>query len=247
MISTRQIAGIEADKHIDTNKRAATILGVLYILAAVMAVLGLILYSPILNGPDYLMQGAEHKNQVILGAIMELLVVCSVIGTAVWFFPVLRKYHESIALWYLCFRFLEAVLITIGIISVLSLLTLSQEFVATAAPNASAFQASGTVLIAIHAWTFLLGPALMLGINTAMYSSLLYKSRLVPRLIAVMGLIGAPLVFLEAVLALFGVISQVSVWGALLALPVAAYEMTLAVWLIVKGFNPAAIAKESFG
>lgn len=237
--------GIEGDKHMHTNRQAATIVGVLYILAAVTAILGLILYGPILNGPDYLMKGAEHKNQVILGAMMELLLVCSAIGTAVGLFPYLRKYNESIALGYLCFRFLEAVLITIGIVSVLSLLTLSQKFVAAAAPNASAFQASGTLLIAIHDWTFLLGPSFMLGVNTAMYSYLLYTSRLVPRFLAVMGLTGATLVFLEAVLAMFGVLSQVSVWGALLALPVAAYEITLAVWLIVKGFNPSAVASKS--
>ena len=245
MISTTKTAGIEGDKHMHTNRQTATIVGVLYILAAVTAVVGFILYTPILNGPDYLVQGAENKNQVLLGAIMELLLVCSAIGTAVGLFPFLRKYNESIALGYLCFRFLEAVLITIGIISVLSLLTLSQKFVAAAAPNASAFQASGTLLIAIHDWTFLLGPSLMLGINTAMYSSLLYTSKLVPRLIAGMGLTGAALVFLEALLAMFGVVSQVSVWGALLALPVTAFEMTLAVWLIVKGFNPSAVASKS--
>ena len=245
MHTTKQTAGIEGEKHMHTSRQAATIVGVLYILAAVTAILGLILYSPLLNGPDYLIKGAEYKNQVILGAMMELLLVCSVIGTAVGLFPFLRKYNESIALGYLCFRFLEAVLITIGIVSVLSLLTLSQEFVAAAAPNASAFHASGTLLIAIHAWTFLLGPAFMLGVNTAMYSSLLYTSRLVPRLIAGMGLTGATLVFLEALLAMFGVVSQVSVWGALLALPITAFEMTLAVWLIVKGFNPSAVASKS--
>lgn len=237
MHTTNQTAVIEGDKQTHTHRQAATIVGVFYILAAVTAILGLILYGPILSGPDYLIQGAEHKNQVILGAIMELILVCSAIGTAVGLFPFLRKYNESIALAYLCFRFLEAVLITIGIISVLSLLTLSQEFVA-AAPNASTFHASGTLLIAVHNWTFLLGPSFMLGINTALYSYLLYRSRLVPRLIGVMGLTGATLVFLEALLVLFGVVSQVSVWGALLALPVTAFELTLAVWLIVKGFNP---------
>jgi hypothetical protein len=176
---------------------------------------------------------------------MESILVCSAIGTAVGLFPFLRKYNESIALGYLCFRFLEAVIITIGIVAVLSLLTLSQEFVAAAAPNASAFQTSGTVLRAVHDWTFMLGPNFMLGINTAMYSYLLYKSRLVPRFIAAMGLTGAILVFIAALLEMFGVILQVSVWGVLLAMPVAAYEMILAVWLIVKGFNPSTTASRS--
>ncbi len=243
--SIKQTAVIEGDKHMNTNRQVATIVGVLFILAAVTAILGLVFYQPILNGPDYLIKGAENKNQVILGAVMELLLVCSAIGTAVGLFPFLRKYNESIALGYLCFRFLEAVLITIGIVSVLSLSTLSQEFVAAAAPNASAFHTSGILLIAVHSWTFLLGPNLMLGVNTAMYSSLLYQSRLVPRLIAVMGLSGATLVLIAALLEMFGLILQTSLWGVILAIPVASYEMTLAVWLIVKGFNPSAIASGS--
>ncbi|GLV59155.1 hypothetical protein KDH_59830 [Dictyobacter sp. S3.2.2.5] len=244
MISSRPAMGIEEDRHhhtSHTSRRTAAIVGILFIVAAVTVVLGLILYNPILGGPEYLLKGAANKNQVILGAIMELLLVCSAIGTAVGLFPYLRKYNESIALGYLCFRFLEAVLITIGIIAVLSLLTLSQEFATAATPNVSAYQVSGSLLIAVHDWTFKLGPDFMLGINTALYSSLLYKSRLVPRFIAIMGLTGATLVFLAALLEIFGIVLQTSLWGAMLAVPVALYEMTLAVWLIVKGFNPSAV------
>lgn len=242
---TTQATAMKGDRYVHAARQTATIVGVFFILAAVTAILGLIFYSPILGGPDYLRNGAEHKNQVLLGALMELLVVCSIIGTAAGLFPFLRKYNESIALGYLCFRFLEAVLITIGLISILSLLTLGQNFVETTAPNASAFQVSGILLLAIHDWTFKLGPDFMLGINTAMYSYLLYSSRLVPRWIAIMGLTGATLVFLAALLEMFGIILQISLWGIILALPVAIYEMTLAVWLIVKGFNPAAIASRS--
>lgn len=245
MISTSQTTEIEGDKLMHTGRRAAIIIGIFYILAAVTAILGLMFYGPILNGPNYLVQGAANKNLVLLGAVMELILVGSAIGTAVGLFPFLRKHNESLALWYLCFRFLEAILITVGIVSVLSLLTLSQAFVATASPNVAAFQASGTLLIAVHAWTFLLGPAFMLGISTMTYSYLFYQSRLVPRWLAILGMTGATLVFLEALLAMFGVISQLSVWGALLALPVAVYEMTLAVWLIIKGFNRSTIASGS--
>ncbi|KRF43705.1 DUF4386 domain-containing protein [Paenibacillus sp. Soil787] len=221
----------------NTNKKSALIVGVLFILAAVTAIIGLILYDPILNGPDYLMKGSEHANQVILGALMELILVVSAVGTATTMFPILRKYNETIALWHVCFRFLEAIIITIGIISVLSLLTLSREFAAAAAPDTASFQASGIVLKAIHDWTFLLGPLFMLGINTMMYSYIFYKSKLVPRFIPILGMTGATLVFTCALLVMFGVIQQVSFWGAVLALPVAANEMILAVWLIVKGFN----------
>ena len=167
------------------------------------------------------------------------------IGTATTMFPFLRKYNETIALWHVSFRFLEAIIITVGLISVLSLLTLSREFVAAGAPDTASFQASGTVLKAIHDWTFSLGPNFMLGINTMMYSYIFYKSKLVPRFIPILGMTGATLIFICALLVMFGVIHQVSVWGAILALPVVANEMILAVWLIVKGFNESALASMS--
>lgn len=228
----------------NSNKKAAKIVGVLFILAFVTAVIGLILYDPILNGPDYLIKGSEHANQVILGALMELILVVSVIGTATTMFPFLRKYNETIALWHVCFRFLEAIIITVGIISVLSLLTLSREFVAAGAPDTASFQASGILLKAVHDWTFMLGPLFMLGINTMMYSYIFYKSKLVPRFISILGMTGATLVFINALLVMFGVVQQMSVWS-ILALPVAANETILAVWLIVKGFDESALASMS--
>jgi len=222
------------------NKSVAKLVGILFILAAVSAVGGVILYDPILNGSDYLINGSKHANQVILGALMELILVVSAVGTATTMFPILRRYNETIALWHICFRFLEAIVITVGVISVLSLLTLSREFVSAGAPDAVSFQTSGTVLKAIHEWTFMLGPNFMLGINTMMYSYIFYKTKLVPRFIPILGMTGATLVFICALLVMLGVIEQVSVWGGLLALPVAANEMILAVWLIVKGFNSSA-------
>ncbi|MRN52550.1 DUF4386 family protein [Paenibacillus sp. LC-T2] len=223
-------------------KISSKIVGVLFIVAGVASVIGLLLYDPILNGPDYLIRGSEHANKVRLGAIFELITVVTVVGTATTMFPILRKYNETIALWHLCFRFLEAIAITVGIISVLSLLTLSQKFVSAGALDIASFQASGTLLKAIHDWTFLLGPNFMLGINTMMCSYLLYRSKLIPRFISVMGLSGATLIFIASILEMFGIILQLSIWGAVLAIPIALYEMTLAVWLIVKGFNVSAIS-----
>src|SRR5947209_13723920 len=143
--SIKQTTTIEGDKHMNTNRQAATIVGALFLLTEVTALMGLFLYGPILNGPDYLVNGFANKNQVILGVVMELLLVCSNIGTAVGLFPFLRKYNEGIALGYVCFRVLEAVIIMIGIVAVLSLLTLSQSYVEATASNASAFHVSGTL------------------------------------------------------------------------------------------------------
>lgn len=229
----------------NSNRRSAEIVGVLFILAAVSAMIGLKLYDPILKGPDYLINGSEHANQVILGALMELILVVSAVGTATTMFPILRKYNETIALWHVCFRFLEAIIITVGVISVLALLTLSREFVAAGAPEIASYQTSGILLKAVHDWTFMLGPLFMLGINTLMYSYIFYKSKLVPRFISSLGITGAIVVFIYALLVMFGVIEQISVWGAIMALPVAANEIILAVWLIVKGFNESALASIS--
>ena len=229
----------------NSNKKAARIVGVLFILAAVTAIIGLALYDPILKGPDYLTNGSKHANQVILGAVMELILIVSAVGTATAMFPFLRKYNETIALWHVCFRFLEAVIILIGVISVLSLLTLSREFVAAGSPDIASFQAAGTLLKSIHEWTFILGPNFMLGLNTIMYSYIFYRTKLVPRFIPILGITGASLIFIAALLEMFGVIEQVSVWGALLALPVFANEMALALWLIFKGFNESALASLS--
>ena len=173
---------------------------------------------------------------------MELILVVSAIGTATTMFPFLRKYNETIALWHVSFRFLEAVIITVGVIGVLSLLTLSHEFVAAGAPDIASFHASGTLLKAVYEWTFLLGPNFMLGINTMMYSYIFYKSNLLPRFIPILGMTGATLIFIAGLLEMFGVVQQVSVWGALLAIPIFANEMILAVWLIFKGFNETALA-----
>jgi hypothetical protein len=225
----------------NSNKLAAKMVGILFILAAVSAVAGVLLYDPFLNSSDYLTKGSEYYDRVVLGALMELILVISAVGTATIMFPFLRKYNETIALWHVCFRFLEAIVITIGIISVLALLTLSKEYVAGGATNIASYQASGTILKAIHDWTFSLGPNFMLGINTVMYSYIFYKSKMVPKFIPILGMTGATLVFICAILVMFNVIDQVSLWGGLLALPVAANEMILAVWLIAKGFNQSAI------
>lgn len=246
--SINTTATTEGDYQMKTDRKAAITVGIMFILASASAILGLLFYAPILNGPNYLTDGAANSTQVIVGALMELVTAVTAIGTAIGLFPVLRPYGERITLGHLLFRFFEAVVIAVGVVAMLSLLTLSQEYVAAggvASADAAAFQASGTLLHAVYKSTFMLGPLFLLGINTSMYSYLLYKSRLVPRPLAVMGLTGAVLVFSYSMLVMFRVTLQGEAPFVLLALPIAAYEMILAGWLIVKGFNPAAITVRS--
>jgi hypothetical protein len=160
-------------------------------------------------------------------------------------YPHLRKHNESLALGYVCFRLFEAVVIAVGLVGVLALLTVSRDFAGAAAPDAAAYRATGTALLAVREWAFILGPNLLLGVNTLLCSYVLFRTKLVPRPIAVLGLTGATLMTLAGPLLMFGVLQLGSLALVLLAAPVALYEMILAVWLIAKGFNAAASAAAS--
>ena len=225
----------------NANRDIAIMVGVLYILAAVTAIIGFALYQPILNDPLCIINGSSNDTQVVWGALNELILAFSIIGISVLMFPIINKENESLAIGYVCFRLLEAILIIIGIISLLSIVTLSQDFAKEVAPNTSSFLTAGNLLVTIHNWTFLLGPNLALGPSTLMMSYFLYDSKLVPRFISVLGLAGGFLILACALLVMFGIFLQVSTWGAILSIPVFAYEMSLAVWLIVKGFNSSVV------
>jgi len=225
----------------NANRDIAIMVGVLYIVAAITAILGFALYQPILNDPEYIIKGSANETQVVWGAFNELILAFSVIGISVMMYPIINKENESLAIGYVCFRLLEAILIIIGIIGLLSITTLSQEFGTAVTPNVSSYITAGKLLVTLHNWTFLLGPNLALGSSTLMMSYFLYDSKLVPRFISILGLAGGFLILVCALLVMFGVFLQVSEWGAILAIPVFAYEMSLAVFLIVKGFNSSVV------
>lgn len=224
-------------KTIDSNRNVAIIVGILFLLTEVTSITGLLLYGPILNDPEYIIKGAVHETRVVWGAFLEVLLVFAVIGTSITLFPILKKYNESMAIGTVCFRLLEATIIIIGIMSLLAIVTLNHEFLKEANPNISSYLMAGKLLLDIHNWTFLYGPNLILGPSTFMTSYLLYKLKLVPRVVTYLGLVGGPLISAVAVMVMFGVFSQLSIWGVGLAIPVFAYEVSLAIWLIAKGFK----------
>ncbi|MBN8672005.1 MAG: DUF4386 domain-containing protein [Chitinophagales bacterium] len=219
----------------------AIITGVFFIAAAVTSIIGLKLYQPAITGDDYLTQASLHTQPVIIGALNELFLVATASGTGIMLYPYLRRYNEQMGLAYFCFRLLEAILILIGTLSVLAIVSLSKAYAANPAADVGAYKAVGTALIAIHDWTFMLGPNFMLGINTFIYSYVFFKSRLIPRALSVIGIVGAIMIFIAAHLEMFGVMKQLSVGGMVMAIPIFIYEMSLAVYLIVKGFNINAI------
>lgn len=215
--------------------------GVFFIVAAVAAIIGLALEGPVLNDSRYIVAASGDDSRVILGGFFEVILAVSVIGTAVTLFPIVKRQSEGIALGYVAGRVVEAVVIVVGIISIVSVVKLRQSFPGATGADALSLVDIGKSLVVIHNWTFLFGPNLALGPNTLMLAYLMYRSRLVPRVIAVVGLVGGPLIFASGTAVLFGVYGQQSVWGSIAAIPVFVWEMSLAVWLIVRGFKASAI------
>jgi hypothetical protein len=227
----------------NTNKTTARIVGVLFIIATVTAILGLALLGSTLDPPDYLVNVSENENQVIIAVIFELILAVSVIGIGFLMFPILKEHIEGLALAYFGIRLTEAIFIMVASISLLSLLTLSQEYVGGAL-DASYYEPSGTLLLALRDWAFVFGTMIFLGLGGLPLYYLLYRSKLIPRWLSAWGLIGATLILITGFLGLFG-LSPESSTTTLLAAPIAVQEMVFAVWLIVKGFNSSAIASES--
>ncbi len=211
------------------DRRTAVAAGSLFLLTEAAAIAGAVLYRPLLGAADgRLAHGADTR--ALLGVLCEVVLVVAVAGTGAALFPVLRRHGEGLALGYAFGRLLEAAVIAVGIVAVLALVTLRRD--------AGASAGADVALAAVHDWTFLLGPNIALGLNTALLAYLAYRARLVPRRLAVLGLVGGPLICASAVAVMFGAYAQVSAAGAAAALPVFAWELGLAGWLIVRGFGP---------
>ncbi|MFB6820469.1 DUF4386 domain-containing protein [Streptomyces virginiae] len=222
-----------------STRRTAIVAGVLFLVTEVAAIGGLALYRPLLHDAGYVL-GPGADTQVFLGALCEFVLALAVTGTGAVLYPVLRGRGEGAAVGYVCGRLLEAAVILVGIVGVLSVVTLRVR--AQGAPDAdgASLVTAGQALVALHDWTFLFGPNFVLGANTLVLAGLMYTSRLVPRPLAVLGLVGGTLICASATAVLFGIYEQVSLPGSLAALPVFAWEVTLAVRLLAKGFDEGA-------
>ncbi|EFM11031.1 conserved hypothetical protein [Paenibacillus curdlanolyticus YK9] len=219
------------------DRRNGIVTGIFYILAAAASIIAVLCYAPVLNDQWYLAVTNQRQTEVLIGVLNDLLLVISAVGTAIMLFPYLRRWNEHLALGYLCFRFMEAVFIAIGVVSILGLLQLSTHYEASGGSNQANLLEIGYLLQGTHRWTQMLGPNFMLGVNTTLYSYLLFRTRLVPRPLALFGMVTAVLVFTAGLLEMFGAFEPYSAAKGFLALPVGVYEMSLAVWLIVKGFS----------
>jgi hypothetical protein len=229
----------------NSDRKTAIIVGILFIAAMVTSIIGDGLIKSILNAPDYLINVYPHKTQVIIGVLLQLICAAAVVGIAVLLFPILKKHNEPIALSYVGFRIIESAIIFVSAISILLLITLSQEYVKAGVPDASSFQTSGTLAVAGHYWAFQM-VIIICGIAGLMFCYLLYQSKLIPRFISVLGIIGYPLSLVAALLDMFGIIDTLHGAGIIMYLPGSIFEvLLLPIWLFVKGFNPSAISSGS--
>jgi hypothetical protein len=221
-----------------THRKTAIIVGVLYIIATAAPILRF-MFLEFLDAPDYLVNVSTNENKVLIGMLIELIWALAVVGIPVMLFPILKKYNEALALGFFSLRFIEAISTIVGSIILLSLLTLSQEFVKAGAPNASNYQTLGTLLHAAGDWAFMIGSGLVWSLSALILNYILYQSKLIPRWLSGWGLVGAALSFATYLLQFFNIDLDI------LFLPIAVQEMVFAVWLIVKGFNSSAIASLS--
>jgi Domain of unknown function (DUF4386) len=158
-------------------------------------------------------------------------------------FPVVRRQNEAVALGFVASRMLEAAIILIGVVSLLAVVTLRRDLAGSPGTNTASLITTGRALVAVRDWTFLLGPSLMPGIDALLLGWLLYRSGLVPRVIPMLGLIGAPLLIASAIATLFRGNDPVTILAVIATIPIFLWELSLGVWLVVKGFKPSPITR----
>ncbi|HVL26371.1 MAG TPA: DUF4386 domain-containing protein [Thermomicrobiales bacterium] len=221
--------------HMDATRKASLWTGVLFLITYVTSIGALALFQPVLDDPVGYMAGGGSDNRIFFGAFLELLLIIANIGTAVVLFPILKRQNEVLSLGFVTARVMESVFIAVGILSVLTIVTLGQE---TSGVDAGTI---GYALAALKDWTFILGPGFVVGVgNGLILGYLMYRSGLVPRRLAALGLIGGPLICASGVAVMFGVFEQGGTGQSLATIPEFIWELVLGIWLIVKGFNASA-------
>ena len=217
-----------------STRKLARIAGVLFVITFITSIPALLLYDAVLNDAAYI-TGAGADTRVELAAFLELLLIIANIGTALALFPILKRQNEALALGYVTARVVESAFIAVGILSVLSIVTLRQD---AAGADAGALVVAGESLVAIKDWTFLLGPGFVVGVgNGLILGYLMYRSGLVPRRMAMLGLVGGAFICASGIAVLFGVIEAGSVAQAIATIPEFIWELSLGIYLIAKGFK----------
>jgi hypothetical protein len=225
-------SGSRSKVPMDSLRKTALVAGLFYIITFV-SIPTLFLYSPV-KELGYIF-GPGPDTRMIIGGVLEMIVALAGIGTAVTLYPVIKRQNQAAALGFIGSRTLEAAAIFAGVASLLTVVTLRQAGVGADA------SVTGQALVALYDRTFLISQSFIPAVNAVLLGSLLYKSRLVPRVLPLLGFIGAVLLVAAVAVKLSDLSGQVSSLWTLVALPIALWEFSLGVWLIVKGFRPSPI------
>ena len=217
------------------NVRAAGLLYLLTFAASIPA--AFFFLAPVLNDPTYIV-GSGADTRVAIGCLLDVVNALACVGTAVAVYPAVRRHNESLALGFVTSRMFEAAVIMVGVVSLLGVVTLRQDFSDGSLADRTSLVTTGHALVAVRDWTFQFGPNLCAAMNALLFGTLLYRSRVVPRVIPAMGLVGAPLLLAATVAAVLGAADQGSGWF-IGALPVAAWELSIGLYMTFKGFNVA--------
>ncbi len=222
---------------LSSGRKIALAGGILYLLTFVSMPIG-VLYMSVLNDPNYIV-GSGPDTPVIVGGILEIIVALAGIGTAVALYQVLKRQNEGIALGFVGTRVLEAGTIFADVVCLMAIVTLRRTGVG---PEALV---TGKTLVALYG-LFRLGQNLMPAVNDLLLGSLLYRSRLVPRILPLMGILGAPLLIANTIVFMFGITGgPLFLLTGIGVLPIALFEFSLGIWLTVKGFDSSAITSLS--
>ena len=200
----------------------------------------LLIYHPLLHDHNYIL-GPGHDTRMELAAVLEVFLAIGGIGVAVVMFPILRRENERFALGYVASRIVESTMIGVGIISLLSVLTLRGDLAASVGVNAGSLAIAGRSLVAVHQWTFLMGPGFCVGVDDVLLGYLMYSTGLMPPRLAMIGVIGGPLIFASKIAVVFGAFGLTSSTAGIFAIPVFVFEASFAIYLIVKGFRPSRV------
>jgi hypothetical protein len=214
--------------------------GVAYLMTFILSIPAVFLYGPVLSDPAYIV-GSGADSQVLLGALFDIITALACIGTAVALYPVIRRQSEAASIGFLAARIYEAAIIVFGVVCLMAVVWMRQAG-AAAGTDTSAMVAVGQGLVTARNATFLIGPGVVPGLNALLLGYAMYRSRLVPRVIPALALIGAPVFLFSAALSILGLQEQISVLP-LVALPlIFIWELTVGLWLTFKGFRPAALS-----
>jgi hypothetical protein len=213
---------------------AARWTGILYIITFLASIPALLLFGPVLNDADYIVS-AGSDNRIFLGAFLEILVIVANIGTALAPYAIFKRYSERMAISYVAARIMECVFIAVGILAVLSVVTLRQDFVGATGADSTALVAIGKALVAVKDWTFLFGPGFCGIGNGMMLGYMMYRSRLMPRRLTYVGLVGGPLMVTAGIAVLFGLFDQGGAVQFILTIPEIIWEASIGLWLTIKG------------